>query len=186
MKKVRLFAVMLTLVAGAWFAERTNAAMEHMDHGSASGKNASWKSVKMSGEFVDLGCYVAHDAYGKKHLSCAIECSKAGAPLAFVERGTKRLFVIITTGHGQNPYTEAIKYLAESVEVEGATADKDGMTALMITDIKKVKSGKKIVDKAKDEKKQVAQEKYVCPMDGYSADKPGNCPKCGMKLVLRK
>jgi hypothetical protein len=23
---------------------------------------------------------------------------------------------------------------------------------------------------------------YQCSMDGYTSDKPGNCPKCGMKL----
>lgn len=26
---------------------------------------------------------------------------------------------------------------------------------------------------------------YVCPMDGYTSDKPGKCPKCGMKLEKR-
>jgi len=28
---------------------------------------------------------------------------------------------------------------------------------------------------------------YTCPMDGdVSSDKPGICPKCGMKLVAKK
>lgn len=27
-----------------------------------------------------------------------------------------------------------------------------------------------------------AKEKYACPMDGYTSDKPGKCPKCGMAL----
>ncbi len=27
---------------------------------------------------------------------------------------------------------------------------------------------------------------YVCPMDGYTSDKPGKCPNCGMDLVEKK
>ncbi|MBI4669553.1 MAG: hypothetical protein HY747_10310 [Elusimicrobia bacterium] len=33
--------------------------------------------------------------------------------------------------------------------------------------------------------KEIRAEKkavYACPMGDYTADKPGNCPKCGMKL----
>ncbi|MDA8244211.1 MAG: heavy metal-binding domain-containing protein [Elusimicrobia bacterium] len=35
--------------------------------------------------------------------------------------------------------------------------------------------------------KKAAQETvYVCPMGHYQSDKPGKCPKCGMKLVEKK
>ncbi len=27
---------------------------------------------------------------------------------------------------------------------------------------------------------------YVCPMDGYTSDQPGTCPRCGMGLVEKK
>jgi hypothetical protein len=39
--------------------------------------------------------------------------------------------------------------------------------------------------KAKKTKKKAAAiaKVYVCPMDGYTSDKPGSCPKCGMSLV---
>lgn len=32
----------------------------------------------------------------------------------------------------------------------------------------------------------VVKSKYVCAMDGATADKPGKCPKCGMAMTLRK
>lgn len=47
--------------------------------------------------------------------------------------------------------------------------------------------------KAKKAKKKVADKKmapmaktYICTMDGYTSDKPGKCPKCGMDLVEKK
>lgn len=41
----------------------------------------------------------------------------------------------------------------------------------------KKKAAKKVAPMAKT---------YVCPMDGYTSDKPGKCPKCGMDLVEKK
>jgi rubrerythrin len=38
--------------------------------------------------------------------------------------------------------------------------------------------------KKKTKKKTAAVTKtYVCPMDGYTSNQPGTCPKCGMTLV---
>lgn len=113
--------------------------MANMDHGQkVSAKNASWTTVKLRGEIIDLGCYVSHDGYGKKHKTCALECSKNGVPLALLESKTKKIYMIVTTGHGENPYAVPVKFIADQVEVEGAIATKDGATVLMITSIKKV------------------------------------------------
>lgn len=35
-------------------------------------------------------------------------------------------------------------------------------------------------------KKPAAAKVYVCPMNDYQGDKPGKCPKCGMKLEEKK
>ena len=35
-------------------------------------------------------------------------------------------------------------------------------------------------------KKTAAAKVYVCPMGDYQGDKPGKCPKCGMKLEEKK
>ena len=112
--------------------------MNKMDHGQKeSSQNAKWTTVKLKGEIIDLGCYVSHDGHGKKHKTCALECSKNGVPLALLEDKTKKIYMIVATGHGENPYTEPLKFIADQVEVEGAIAIKGDTTVLMITSIKK-------------------------------------------------
>ncbi|MDR6563735.1 MULTISPECIES: heavy metal-binding domain-containing protein [unclassified Arcicella] len=45
--------------------------------------------------------------------------------------------------------------------------------------------GMALVPKKAEAKKEVAAVAYICPMkcEGSASDKPGDCPKCGMKLV---
>lgn len=45
--------------------------------------------------------------------------------------------------------------------------------------------GMALVPKKADAKKEVAAVAYICPMkcEGSASNKPGDCPKCGMKLV---
>lgn len=47
------------------------------------------------------------------------------------------------------------------------------------------KCGMALVEKKSEAKKEMASSKYICPMkcEGSASDKPGDCPKCGMKLV---
>jgi len=47
----------------------------------------------------------------------------------------------------------------------------------------KVKKAKK---KASPKKMAPMAKTYVCTMDGFTSDKPGKCPKCGMDLVEKK
>ena len=44
-------------------------------------------------------------------------------------------------------------------------------------------------EKLQEQKSSVTDEKkdiYICPMGHFESDKPGDCPKCGMKLERRK
>ena len=45
--------------------------------------------------------------------------------------------------------------------------------------------GMALVPKKAEAKKEVAAAAYICPMkcEGSASNKPGDCPKCGMKLV---
>lgn len=47
----------------------------------------------------------------------------------------------------------------------------------------KLKKSHKIHALKKSMKMNVKAKKYICPMGHYNSDKPGECPKCGMKLI---
>ncbi len=65
-------------------------------------------------------------------------------------------------------------------KMEGMSAPAASSTPVMKHKVKKAK--KKVANK----KMAPMAMKYVCPMDGYTSDKPGKCPKCGMDLVEKK
>jgi hypothetical protein len=53
--------------------------------GQAQTTQKAEKSTTIEGELVDLRCFVAMDARGEKHQSCAAACVKAGDPVGLVD-----------------------------------------------------------------------------------------------------
>ena len=66
-------------------------AQEH-EHGKQDLTAAAEKTV--TGEVVDMMCYVDHNAVGEKHgQSCGAKCIKSGGPVGVVENGKAYLVV---------------------------------------------------------------------------------------------
>ena len=65
-------------------------AQEH-EHGKQDLTAAAEKTV--TGEVVDLMCYVDHGAMGEKHAGCGTKCIKGGGPVGIVENGKAYLVV---------------------------------------------------------------------------------------------
>jgi len=77
------------------------------------------------------------------------------------------------------------------VAVQAVWADdmgmKDGMSTPMPSSTPVMKhKAKKVKKKMADKKMAPMAKTYVCTMDGFTSDKPGKCPKCGMDLVEKK
>src|SRR5580704_941851 len=63
---------------------------EEHEHGAADA--AAEKTV--TGEVVDMMCYVDHNAVGEKHgQSCGSKCIKGGGPVGIIENGKAYLVV---------------------------------------------------------------------------------------------
>ncbi len=89
----------------------------------------------VTGELVDMNCYMAHGAHGDDHKSCAASCIKGGAPMAVLTSDGK--LYLLVADHGKNDaYNEAKKYPSQQVTVSGTLSEKDGIKSIVVTEVK--------------------------------------------------
>jgi hypothetical protein len=99
--------------------------------GGASG------DVTVSGEIVDLACYIAHGAKGPDHAKCAQECAKQGQPIGLA--GTDGKVYLLFADHGDGaPYDKAKTLAGSKAEIKGEPATKDGINGLTVHAVKKI------------------------------------------------
>src|SRR5262245_46557210 len=120
-------AVATTLVA-ALTAAPLAIAQEH-EHGSDAAA-----SKEVTGEVVDMMCYVDHNAVGEKHgQSCGAKCVKSGGPVGIVSEGKAYLVV----GEHKPINDELAEYCGKSVTVKGKLAERGGIAMLENVEIVK-------------------------------------------------
>ena len=66
-------------------------------------------NTSVTGELVDMNCYMAHGAKGDDHKSCATACIKGGAPMAVLTSDGK-LYLLVADHGKKDAYEEAKKY----------------------------------------------------------------------------
>ena len=83
----------------------------------------------ITGEVVDLTCYLGHGGSGAAHKDCAQKCINAGLPVGIKSGDT--LYLAVGSEHGTA--NAALAPLAgRTVTVEGDVAKKDGMHLVAI------------------------------------------------------
>ena len=117
-------------------AEDTSGHM-HGDHGKAAMKTEQVAS-RITGEVVDVLCYLRMDAKGPGHVQCAQYCANLGIPLGILEAGTGKIYLIFPEGHG-NPLEKAAPLIGKQVEAVGKIHMKGGLHAMTVEKIAEVK-----------------------------------------------
>jgi hypothetical protein len=103
-------------------------AQEH-EHGSDAAA-----SKEVTGEVVDMMCYVDHNAVGEKHgQSCGAKCIKSGGPVGVVENGKAYLVV----GEHKPMNDQLAEYCGKTVTVKGKIAERGGIAMLENAEIVK-------------------------------------------------
>src|SRR5437667_1549177 len=103
-------------------------AQEH-EHG---GDTAASKEV--TGEVVDMMCYVDHNAVGEKHgQSCGAKCIKSGGPVGIVSDGKAYLVV----GAHKPMNDQLAEYAGKTITVKGKMAERGGIAMLENAEIVK-------------------------------------------------
>jgi hypothetical protein len=105
-------------------------AQEHQ-HGKDSLDAAANKTV--TGEVVDLMCYVDHNASGDKHAACASKCIKEGGPVGIASQGKTYLIV----GDHKPMNDQLAPYAGKTITVKGKIAERGGLAMLENAEIVK-------------------------------------------------
>jgi len=90
-------------------------------------------SKEITGEVVDMMCYVDHNAIGDKHAGCAAKCIKGGGPVGIVSDGKAYLLV----GQHKPINDQLAEYAGKTITVKGKMAERGGVAMLENAEIEK-------------------------------------------------
>ena len=90
-------------------------------------------SKEITGEVVDMMCYVDHNATGDKHSSCAAKCIKSGSPVGIVSDGKAYLVV----GDHQPMNDQLAEHAGKTITLKGKLAERGGVQMLENAEIVK-------------------------------------------------
>ena len=93
------------------------------------------KTATLKGEVLDMSCYMGHGAKGAGHKMCAQMCLKKGLPAGLLT-SNGQVYLLVEDHDKADAYSTVIKHAADQVTVTGKVANKNGVQALIVEDVK--------------------------------------------------
>jgi hypothetical protein len=104
------------------------------EHGNRPGTGA--QEILVTGEVLDMTCYIASNLSGPEHAYCAKVCIRNGEPAGIKARDGK---VYLLTGEpGQSINAKLADYAAQVVTIKGKKSVRDGFAQLQVEEIRKL------------------------------------------------
>jgi hypothetical protein len=116
----------IAFAAAALFAASPVIAHEGHEHGEKN-ELASGETKKISGEVIDMTCYIDHNATGDKHADCAKKCITSGLPVGLKADDGKTYLLL---GEHKPLNSELGQYAAKKITVEGKVTSRDGVNMI--------------------------------------------------------
>jgi len=96
----------------------------------------SAQEIVVTGEVLDMTCYIASNLSGPNHAECAKVCIRNGEPAGIKTQDGK---VYLLTGEpGQSINAKLAEYAAQVVTIKGRQSVRDGFVQLQIEEIRKL------------------------------------------------
>lgn len=108
-------------------------AIAHEGHDHDTGDKEA-KEITVTGEVVDMACYIDHNATGPKHADCAKRCIASGLPVGIRTDDGKTYLLI---GEHKPMNSELAEYAAKKITVHGKLSTRDGFNMIENTVIMK-------------------------------------------------
>lgn len=97
---------------------------------------ASSAEKSVTGTLEDSFCYVGMDAHGASHKKCAMGCAKKGIPVALVEKGSDKMYILLPAKNDTSLPKEVISKMEDEVTITGDEMSKGGITYLKVESVK--------------------------------------------------
>jgi hypothetical protein len=108
--------------------------MKWSEHGNRP--VAGPQEILVTGEVLDLTCYIASNLSGPDHAECAKVCIRRGLPAGIKTKSGK---VYLLTGKpGDSINAELADYAAKIVTIRGKETARDGFAQLQVEEIRKL------------------------------------------------
>jgi hypothetical protein len=118
--------IILSIAAAAVFAAYPAVAHEGHEHGDKEDL-AAGETKKITGEVVDVACYIDHNATGEKHIDCAKKCIASGLPVGLKTDDGKTYLII---GEHKPLNSELVQYAGKKITVAGKVTSRDGVNMI--------------------------------------------------------
>ena len=92
------------------------------------------QTVTVTGEVLDMACYLDHGAQGEKHADCAKMCIESGLPVGLKAKDGKTYLLI---GEHKPLNKELAPFAAKTITVKGKLIERDGFRAIANAEIVK-------------------------------------------------
>ena len=89
------------------------------------------EEVTVSGEIVDLACYLSKGSKGKRHKQCAQLCAKKGLPIGVLS-DTGEVYLLIEDHDDPAPYEAAKELAGERAAISGKKFTKGGVQSILV------------------------------------------------------
>jgi hypothetical protein len=96
----------------------------------------SAQEIVVTGEVLDMTCYIAHNLSGPDHAKCARDCIRSGLPAGIKAQDGKVYLLTGEAGHSIN--AEVADYAAKTVTIKGKQTVRDGFAQLQVEEIRKL------------------------------------------------
>ena len=90
-------------------------------------KKEEAKEVTVTGEVLDLGCFIDHGAKGEKHADCAKKCIASGLPVGLQDKDGK---VFLLIGDHKPMNAELAEHAAKTITVKGKLVQREGLSMI--------------------------------------------------------
>jgi len=97
---------------------------------------AGAQEIVVTGEVLDLTCYIASNLSGPDHAKCARICIRSGEPAGIKAQDGKVYLLTGEPGHSVN--AELAEYAAQVVTIKGKQTVRDGFAQLQVEEIRRL------------------------------------------------